>query len=172
MIKCTTSVSSKARASFPACIFLNSRTRSGSLGERRGGFLDALHRLGQAGNLGGLLGRPLGEQLVEVAAVALLRAVLFLHRLDQGADGGGGVELQIEGPHEAHHFPVRLLQHYALLLGQYQRQRLAPLFAVAQIALGIGLDELAVEMQLMLFGRVLGHGGSSGCRDWAGMVAP
>src|SRR5918994_5979755 len=97
-------------------------------------FLDAALGLGDAADLGGEFGRPLGEELVEL----LDRDAGFLsERSDRGGGAGGEVALA----HEADDQPVPVA-HFgnAALTRDRLRDRLVPLLRVDEEALGIDVD--------------------------------
>src|SRR6266508_3360736 len=99
-----------------------------------GSFLDAALGLGDAADLGGELGGPLGEELVELLD---WDAGLLAERADRGRGSGGEVAVT----HEADDEPVPVGQLGDAVLGRNAPgDLLVPLLGVGEEALGVDVD--------------------------------
>src|SRR5665647_1568323 len=79
--------------------------------------LDATGRFGQAGYFARLLRRPIGEQFVQVLAVAFLRSELLAYRLGKHPHRRSDLELVVVFAQKIDDFPVVGRQLEALQFG-------------------------------------------------------
>src|SRR3989344_12101 len=105
--------------------------------------LDAARRFRQAGVLTRLLRRSVGEQLVQVLAVALVRTELLADGLGQYAHGGSDLVLFVIFTQEVDHFPMVLGQVAIVDLGHFLGDILVPVDTIYEITFFVGLGRLS-----------------------------
>src|SRR5512139_3614223 len=102
--------------------------------------LDTAGRLGQASDLTSLLGGAVGEQLVQVLVVALVRAKLLADGLGQNANSGSDLVFGVVLTQEVDDFPVALGQVDFLFDSHVLGDVFVPLRQVDQIAFFVDFD--------------------------------
>src|SRR3989339_1234570 len=108
---------------------------------------DATGGLGQAGNLAGLFGRAIGEEVVQVLAVAFFFAKFFANGLGQDPHGGGNLVLVVVLAQEVDDFPVVVRERHFFFFGQVSCGLGGPFGQVQQVAFFVGFVGLAVDFK-------------------------
>src|SRR5690606_16838897 len=117
---------------------------------RRACVSDAARRLGQPGVLARLLGGTVGEQLVQVLAVALVLAELLADRLGQHANRRRDLVLLVILAQEVDYCPGSVGQIAVGDLGHLVGDFLVPVVEVGEVAFLVGLVGLAVDFKCHL----------------------